>query len=235
MLASLRLALACTLAGASLAPIAATFAQPAWPSRQIRFVVPFPPGGPSDVVARIVAPRLQGRLGQPVVVDNRPGAGTQIGTEFVAKSAPDGYTLFLGSIVHAINVGLYAKLPYDPMKDFTMITVLAATPSLLVVHPSLPVKSVADLIALGKKRPGTGRTIGKQQSRFTMKPGHAEQPGLIAAPGIDLFRIALRAAPDHREVGLGVAIDLVAGHDSLRSGQNARTLHAADHAQETPG
>lgn len=129
-------------------------AQPAWPSKPVRFIVPFPPGGPSDVVARIVAPRFQERLGQPVVVDNRPGAGTQIGTEIVARSAPDGHTLFLGSIVHAINVALYPKLPYESVKDFTMITVLTATPNLLVVHPALPVKNAKDFIALARKRKG---------------------------------------------------------------------------------
>ncbi|MBC7781987.1 MAG: tripartite tricarboxylate transporter substrate binding protein [Proteobacteria bacterium] len=138
----------------ALGEVAPALAQTAWPARPIRFIVPFPPGGPSDVVARIVAPRLQERLGQPVTVDNRPGAGTQIGTEIVARSPADGYTLFLGSIVHAINVSLYPKLPYDSIKDFTMITVLTATPNLLVVHPSLPVKSVRDLVALGRKRPG---------------------------------------------------------------------------------
>ncbi len=180
------------------------FAQPAWPSRQIRFVVPFPPGGPSDVVARIVAPRLQDRLGQPVVVDNRPGAGTQIGTEFVAKSAPDGYTLFLGSIVHAINVGLYAKLPYDPMKDFTMITVLAATPSLLVVHPSLPVKSVADLIALGKKRPGELSFASSSNGSSNHLAGEL----LKTMAGFQMQHVPYKGSPQAH-------VDLLGGHVQL--------------------
>jgi tripartite-type tricarboxylate transporter receptor subunit TctC len=194
--------LAALAAGTLHAPYAA--AQGAWPAKPIRFVVPFPPGGPSDVVARIVAPRLQERLGQQVAVDNRPGAGTLIGSEFVARSPADGYTLFLGSIVHAINVSLYAKLPYDSLKDFTMITVLAATPNLLVVHPSLPVKSVRDLVALAKKRPGelSFASISNGSS------SHLSGEMLKTAAGFDMQHVPYKGSPQAHA-------DLLGGHVQL--------------------
>jgi tripartite-type tricarboxylate transporter receptor subunit TctC len=117
-------------------------------------VVPFPAGGGIDTVARILAPKLSEGLGQPVVVDNRVGASGTVGTEAVAKSAPDGHTLLATFASHAQNASLYSKLGYDTVKDFAPITLIATVPNILVVNPSLPVKTVKDLIALAKKHPG---------------------------------------------------------------------------------
>ena len=126
-----------------------------YPSKPIRFVVAFPPGGGTDLVARTIAPRLAERLAQQVVVDNRPGAGGNLGTEIVAKSTPDGYTMLMGSVGPlAINASLFARLPFDPLKDLASVTLAASTPNILVVHPSLPVTNVHELIALAKARPG---------------------------------------------------------------------------------
>src|SRR5262249_51050497 len=114
----------------------------------------FPPGGSLDVVARAIGQKLTEAWSQPVIIDNRPGAGGNIGADFVAKSAPDGYTILEGALsTHAVNVTLYGKLPYDPIKDFAPITLVAVTPNVLVVNPSLPVNSVAQLIAYAKANP----------------------------------------------------------------------------------
>lgn len=140
--------LACTLAAAP------AWAQTGYPGKPIRLVHGFTPGGISDVLARAIGAKLSDRLGQQVLVDPRPGAGTTIASDLIAKSPGDGYTLFLQDITtHAINASLYRKLPYDSLKDFTPITLIAATPLMLLVHPSLPAKSVQELVALAKKRP----------------------------------------------------------------------------------
>ncbi len=130
-------------------------AQSSYPNRPVRLVVPFPAGGTTDILARAVAQKLSETLGQQVIVDNRPGAGGNIGSELVARSAPDGYTLLMGTVgTHAINVSLYPKLPYDPVKDFTPIVLVAGVPNVLVVNPSLPARSVAELIAYAKANHG---------------------------------------------------------------------------------
>lgn len=130
-------------------------AQQAYPTKPIRMIVPFPPGGTTDVVARLVAQKLTEAWGQQVVVDNRPGAGGIIGTEIVAKATPDGYTALLGSITtHAVNPALYKKLNFDPVKDFTPVSLVVSSPQLLAVHPSVAAKSVKELIALAKAKPG---------------------------------------------------------------------------------
>ena len=129
-------------------------AQSDYPSRTVRLVHGFTAGGISDVLARSIGARLTTSLGQQVVVDPRSGAGTTIASDHIAKSAGDGYTLFLQDITtHAINASLYRRLPYDSVRDFTPVTLIAATPLILVVHPSLPVKSVKELIALSRKHP----------------------------------------------------------------------------------
>src|SRR5258708_24533552 len=126
-----------------------------YPNKPIRLVVGFTPGGVSDVLSRAISAKLSQNLGQQVVVDNRAGAATAIAAEYIAKSAPDGYTLyFCDATTHAINASLYRKLPYDSLKDFTYISLLASTPLLLVVNAALPAKSVPELIALAKARPG---------------------------------------------------------------------------------
>ena len=127
----------------------------AWPSHSLRFIVPYPPGGPTDLMARSMSGRLAEALGQPVVVDNRPGAGGNVGAELAAKAPPDGYTLLMGAIsTHSINVSLYSKLAYDPVKDFAPITQASIIPLVINAHPSLPVANVKELIALAKKNPG---------------------------------------------------------------------------------
>jgi tripartite-type tricarboxylate transporter receptor subunit TctC len=135
-----------------LAPLAA-LAQ-AYPSKVVRVVIPWPPGGSNDVVGRIVAQKLSEALGQQFVIDNRPGAAGSIGSDVVAKALPDGYTLMVHSTTHVGNAHIYKKLPYDTLKDFTGVAMLVTQTGALTVHPSLPVKSVKEFIALAKKRPG---------------------------------------------------------------------------------
>src|SRR5690349_19067639 len=125
-----------------------------YPTKPVRFVVPFPPGGPNDLVVRIIAPKLQELVGQPFIVDNRAGANGIIGSEQVAKSAPDGYTLLVISSSFTINPSTYAKLPFDPLRDFSVVTSLATSDIILVVNPTVPARSVKELVALAKSRPG---------------------------------------------------------------------------------
>ena len=142
-------------AAAAVLSAGSALAQSDYPNRSIRLVLGFPPGGISDVLARAIGAKLSANLGHQVVIDNRPGAGTTIASDIVAKSAPDGYTLFMQDMTtHAINASLYKKLPYDTVKDFTPISLVASSALMLVVHPSLPAKSVKELIALAKSRPG---------------------------------------------------------------------------------
>ena len=141
-------------AALSLGPTAA-LAQSEYPNKPVKLVVGFAPGGSTDIVARIVAQRLSERLGQPVVVENRAGAGGTIGADSVAKAAPDGYTLTLGTTsTHAIAAGAYSKLPYNPVNDFTQISLVAITPYLLVVNPNVPARTLPEFIALAKKEGG---------------------------------------------------------------------------------
>jgi len=135
-----------------LAPLAA-FSQ-AYPVKTVRVIVPWPPGGANDVVARIVAQRMTEQLGQQVIVENRGGASGTIGSDLVAKGPADGYTVMVHSATHVANPHLYKKLPYDTLRDFIGVTPLAVQVGMLVVHPSLPVKSVKEFVALGKARPG---------------------------------------------------------------------------------
>ena len=142
--------------GALFACIALGASAQGYPTRPIRLVVPFPAGGTTDILARAVSQKLTEAFGQAVVVDNRPGAAGNIGSDLVAKSTPDGYTLLMGTVgTHAINPSLYAKMPYDHVKDFIPVVLVAGVPNVLVVNPALPVNSVADLIKLAKDKPGT--------------------------------------------------------------------------------
>ena len=138
----------------SLAP-AAFAADANYPNKSIRIIVPFPPGGIADVMSRVFGQKFTDAWNQPVVIENRTGAGGNIGAEVVAKSPPDGYTLVMGTIgTHAVNVSLFSKLPYDPVKDFAPVALVVEADGLLVLHPSVPVKTVKDLIALARARPG---------------------------------------------------------------------------------
>jgi tripartite-type tricarboxylate transporter receptor subunit TctC len=133
---------------------AAVHAQQKFPSRPIRVIVPLPPAGTTDIAARIVTQKLSEALGQPVIIDNRPGAGTTLGSALVARAAPDGHTLLFASISLATTVPLYRNLPYDPVKDFSPIAPIGQSLYVVAVHPSVPVKSVQELIALAKSKPG---------------------------------------------------------------------------------
>ena len=132
----------------------AAFAQ-AWPTKPIRFIVPYPPGGTSDILARTIGEKLGTALGQTIVVENKPGANGNVGADYVAKASPDGYTFLLADIgAIAISPSVYPSLPFDPVKNFTPVTMVAYSPHILVVHPSVPAKSVAELVALAKSKPG---------------------------------------------------------------------------------
>ena len=134
--------------------VTATHAQ-TYPNKAIRVVVPYPPGGTPDILIRELGPKLTAALGQQIIVDNRPGAGGNIGSELVARSAPDGYTLIMGTVgTHSINQSLYKKLSFDPIKDFAPVALIATMPNVLVVNTSFPAKSVKDLIAIAKAKPG---------------------------------------------------------------------------------
>jgi len=149
-----RIRLASTLCAIALLYAAGACAQ-AWPAKPVRLMVPFPPGGSTDIVARIVAQKLSERLGQPIVIENRGGAGGTLGTAVVAKAAPDGYTLGVASTsTHVVAPSVYAKLEYDPVKDFAPVSLMAVSPYLLVVTPSVPAKTLQELVALAKKQPG---------------------------------------------------------------------------------
>lgn len=138
----------------TLVATAPAWAQP-YPTKPVRIIVPFPPGGSVDVFARVVAPKLSEALGQPVVIDNRSGASGNIGTELAARAAPDGYTLLANTLPFVTNSFLYSRMPYDVVKDFVPLSVLAASPAVLAVHPSLPARTVRELLQLAKTKAGT--------------------------------------------------------------------------------
>ena len=197
------------LVGAMCASIA--FAD-AYPDKPIRLVVPFPAGGPTDMVARPLAQFLGEQLKQAVVVDNRGGAGGGIGAEVVAKSPADGYTLLMATVgTQAINATLYRKLGYDPVKDFTPISLVAAAPVALVVHPSVPVSSVAELIALAKSKPGS-LNFG---SAGNGTPGHLTGEMFRAATGVDLKHVPYKGSAPALSDLLGGQIQLM--FDPLQS------------------
>lgn len=133
---------------------AGVFAQPSYPSKPIRIISPFAPGGGNDTICRIVAPKVSESLKQQVIIDSRPGANGIVGTDVAARSAPDGYTIILIPSGHAVNASLYRKLPYDSIRDFTPITLVGTSPLILVMHPTVPVKNVKELIPFAKARPG---------------------------------------------------------------------------------
>jgi len=142
-------------AGMALAPWPAPAQAPdAWPSKPLRLVLPFPPGGGTDILGRLIAERLTASLGQPVVTENRGGAGGNVGAEAAAKSAPDGYTIVLVAPSLAISPSLYSKLNYDPAKDFAPISLVATVPNVMVTHPSVPARTLQEFIALAKSKPG---------------------------------------------------------------------------------
>ncbi|WP_011300008.1 tripartite tricarboxylate transporter substrate-binding protein [Cupriavidus necator] len=155
--------ISCVVLSATALPVAQA---QSFPNKPIRVVVPYPPGGPTDIVTRVVGQKLSEKLGQPLVVENRPGAGGNIGAEGVAKSAPDGYTLLVATTAHAINMTLFSKPGYDTRKDFAPVSMLTRGPLVLVTAPATPASNVAELIALAKAKPGqvTFASSGNGQS-----------------------------------------------------------------------
>lgn len=162
-----------------------------YPVKVIRLVVPFSPGGTTDQLARMIGQALAGAWGQQVVVDNRPGAGGNIATDLVAKSAPDGYTMLLASVGFTSNPALYKKLSYDPIKDFAPVTLVAATQNVLIVHPSVPAKSVRELIQLAKSKPGQLNF----SSSGTGTSQHLAGELFKSMAGIDIQHIPYRGGP----------------------------------------
>ena len=161
-----------------------------YPQRAIRLIVPYPPGGAGDIVGRMLSVRLTEALGQQVVVDNRPGGGQIIATQMTAKAAPDGYTLFLASATHGINPGLLKTLPYDSLKDFAPITLVADSPLLFIAHPSLGVNSIKDLVAQAKIRPGRINYASSGPGTG----GHLSVELLKWMTGIDLVHVPYKGA-----------------------------------------
>lgn len=177
----------------------------AYPSKPIRFVVPYPAGGPLDTIARLLGAKVGESVKQPVVVDNKPGAGGNIGADIVAKSAPDGYTILMGAVAtHAINPTLYKAIPYDPIKDFAPVTQVASTPNVLVVHPSVPTTSVREFIAHAKANPGK-LNFG---SGSTGSAGHLAGELFKSMAGVDMAHIPYKGAAPAMQ-------DLVAGQIQL--------------------
>ena len=196
------LALAAACASTLLAPAAS--AQPSWPSKPVKLVVPFTPGSATDIIARAVGERLQPVLGQPVVVENRPGAGGTVGSALVAQAAPDGYTLLVQSSGHTVNPHIYATLSYDTLRDFAGVTPLVQLPNVLIVAPSKGYRSVAELVAAAKARPGALNYASAGSGSAT----HMNSEKFRAAAGIDALHIPMKGTPEAITDRPG-AIDLV--------------------------
>jgi len=161
-----------------------------YPERPVRFIVPYAPGGSSDIIARIYGQRLSETLGQQFVVDNRPGAGGVVGTAILAKSSGDGYTLILQDMPHTINPAVYGKVPYDPVKDFTPITLVARAPQWLFVHPGVPAKTAKELIALARAQPGKLKIGSAGNGSGT----HLMAELLMRGAGIDMTHVPYKGA-----------------------------------------
>ena len=184
----------------------------AYPSKPIRFVVPYPAGGPLDTVARLIGQRLTESTKQPVIVDNKPGAGGNIGADAVAKAPADGYTILMGAVAtHAINPTLYASIPYDPIRDFAPVTQVASTPNVLVVHPSIPASSVKEFIAYAKANPGK-LNFG---SGSTGSAGHLAGELFKTMAGIDMTHVPYKGAAPAMQDLIGGQIQLM--FDNLAS------------------
>ncbi len=194
--------LAATFAVCAIAQTHSTVAGQTWPTRPVRIIVPFAPGGTADTLGRIVAVKLSEGFGQSFVVENRAGAGGVTGSDLVAKSAPDGYTLVVSGVAsHAVAPALASKFPFDPVKDFTHIALFGGPPSVFAVHPVLPARSLKELVTLARKRPGE-LTYGS--------PGNGTQGHLIGemfkrAAGIDIAHVPYKGAS-------GAVADLLGGH-----------------------
>jgi len=191
--------------GLALAMSASQAVAQAWPTKPIKWVVPFAPGGTTDILARTIGEKLAVALGQPVIVENKPGAGGGLGADFVAKAAPDGYTILGGTIsTNAINASLYKDLPYDPVKDFIPITLIARVPNMLVVNNDVPAKTVAELIALMKKNPGkyTFASSGNGTSQ------HLSGELFKGMAGVDMQHIPYKGSPPALQDVMGGSVTM---------------------------
>jgi len=197
-----RIAVVSLLSGVALAHIAQAWSADAYPTKPIRMVVGYPPGGANDLVARAIATRMGPRLGQQVIVENRAGAAGNIGTELVARAAPDGYTLLLASVASfAMSPALLGKVPFDPINDFAPVTQAVVVTSLLSVHPSLPVRSMKQLVALAKKQPGALNYASPGRGSIA----HLASELLWITAGIKLNHVPYKG-------GGPAVVDVVAGH-----------------------
>jgi tripartite-type tricarboxylate transporter receptor subunit TctC len=191
------------IAGGGLALLAArpALAEAAYPNRTIKMIVPYPAGGTTDLLGRMVADQIQSGLGAAVIVENKPGAGTTLGADQVARSEPDGYTLLIAtSTTLAINKTLYKKLPYDPVKDFTPIALVAGVPFALIINPQIPAKTLPEFIAYAKAHPGLAFGSAGNGS-----PQHLGAEMLKAAAGIDVRHVSYRGS-------IPAMLDVIAGH-----------------------
>lgn len=184
-----------------------------YPGKPIRFIVGYTPGGAADILARAVGARFTEAWGQSVIVENRAGAGTNIGSEIAAKSPPDGYTLFMPTVANAINVTLYQKLAYDPFRDFSYVTDIAKVPGMVVVHPSVPAKNIKDLIGIARAHPDELR----HGSTGIGSPHHLAGELFKTMAGVKMIHVPYRGATP-------ALIDLVAGHIEVYFGAFVSTL-----------
>ena len=195
----------------ALAPLAGIGAEP-FPGKQVRFVVPYPPGGPLDTVARLLGQKVSASIKHPVVIDNVPGAGGNIGAGVVARAAPDGYTILMGAVAtHAINPTLYSTIPYNAEKDFIAVTQLASTPNVLVVNNAIEANSVAEFIKLAKSKPGK-LNFG---SGSTGSAGHLAGELFKTMAGVDMAHIPYKGAAGAMQDLVGGRVDLM--FDNLAS------------------
>lgn len=205
---------------ASRTPVPRAFAQGAYPNRAIKLIVPYPAGGTTDFLGRLIAERLRTGLGATVLVENKPGAATAFGAEQVARSAPDGYTLLIAtSTTLAINRALYKKLPYDPLKDFAPVALIAAVPFALVVNPSVPAKTLSEFIAYAKSKPGLAYA-----SAGIGSPQHLAVEMLKSMAGLDIRHVPYRGSePALRDVMAGhipfMVVDLQPALRAIRDGK----------------
>jgi len=194
-----------------------------YPSKPIRVIVPFAPGGGTDILTRIMSPRLSEALKQQIVVDNRPGAGSQIGTEVVAKSAPDGYTILMVDTAFETNPSLYSKLPYDSLKDFAPVSLSATAPVILIIHPSVPVRTLKELVALARAQPGALNFASGGPGSST----HLGVELLKYVAKIDLVHIPYKGTgPAVADVLGGQVTMMFAGISSVKSHVEAGKLRA---------
>lgn len=236
------------LAGGSVSPL---FAQ-TYPNKPIRFILPFPPGGPTDILGRLIGQKLADRLGQPVVPENRPGAGANIGLEIGAKAKPDGYTITLASPSLSISPTLYKKLNYDPVKDFAPVTLVAEIPNVLLVSPSLPVKNLKELIEYAKANPGklnfgsggigTSNHLASELFKSLTKtsivhvPYKGSNQAMIAMMGGEVGMVVIGIPPSQAQIQAGKVRALaVLGEQRLSMFPNIPTARQAgiDHFEVT--